>query len=114
MYAQKITLDSRVNRRGSHPGASSEGHGGESSGSHEGSPVPIGADSHSDSHGPVPVPFTRNDFPNGNAKVVTYGRGGGSRSKIKSGPLKEWTVGGGGRPQVYGDTFVFTTFHIPK
>ena len=42
-------------------------------------------------------------------KVTTYGGGGGSPIKIKSGPFKGWSFGGGNRSRVYENTSVFTS-----
>lgn len=58
-------------------------------------------------HMPLPPPkvvFRLDGLPKHHDKVTTYGGGGGKPIKMKSGPLMGWSVGGGKRSQVYGNT----------
>lgn len=53
-------------------------------------------------------------LPDGFNKVTTYGSGGGFPIWIQEGILNSWSVGGGGRDGVFGNTYVFTTRRLSR
>lgn len=60
------------------------------------------------------VVTSHEDFPQGNAQVTTYGKGGGKAEKAHKGPFKGWLIGGGTRVKVFGNRSVLTACRISR